>query len=164
MISIRPLEPADYPAVQSIYQQGINYGDATFETQVKSWEAWDTATATAARLVAVDAGEVVGWACLSDVSSRCVYGGVAETSVYVRRDYQGRGVGGRLLTALVEASEQAGYWTLQARIFPENEASIAVHRKLGFEPMGRHRRLGKLRGVWRDVDLLERRSEVVGTD
>ncbi len=164
MLTIRSLEQADYPAVQAIYQQGIDSGDATFETRVKSWEAWDQATAPAARLVATDTGEVVGWACLSDVSSRCVYGGVAETSVYVRHDHWGRGVGSRLLKALVDASEAAGYWTLQARIFPENEASIAVHRRLGFEPMGRHRRLGKLRGQWRDVDLLERRSKVAGID
>ena len=163
-MNIRPLTREDYPEVQAIYQQGIEYGDATFETQLKSWEEWDRATADKARLVAVEDGEVIGWACLTDVSSRCVYGGVAETSIYVRRDYWGRGVGSQLLTALIHDSEKAGYWTLQARIFPENQASIAVHHKLGFEPMGRHRKLGKLRGVWRDVDLLERRSEVVGVD
>lgn len=162
MLTIRPLHEKDYPAVQSIYRQGIDYGDATFETRVKSWEEWDSVSAAAARLVAVEAGEVVGWACLSDVTSRCVYGGVAETSVYVQRDYQGRGVGGRLLAALIAASEEAGYWTLQARIFPENSASIRIHAKLGFVHMGTHKRLGKLRGVWRDVELLERRSEVVG--
>ena len=95
MITVRSLVQADYPAVQAIYQQGIDYGDATFETQVKSWEAWDQATASAARLVAVDSEKVVGWACLSDVSSRCVYEGVAETSVYVHRDHRGMGVGSR---------------------------------------------------------------------
>ena len=164
MREVRPLTALDYPAVQAIYQQGIDDGDATFETRVKSWEDWDRATAAAARLVAVDAGVVVGWACLSDVSSRCVYGGVAETSVYVHRDHRGKGVGRQLLEALVATSEQAGYWTLQARIFPENRASIALHRALDFQPMGRHRRLGKLRSQWRDVDLLERHSEVVGID
>lgn len=164
MPTIRSFDPVDYPAVQAIYRQGIDDGDATFETRVKSWEEWDRATAPAARLVAVEGKTIIGWACLSDVTSRCVYRGVAETSVYVHREHRGRGVGVRLLSSLVDASEKAGYWTLQARIFPENQASIAVHHKLGFETIGRHRKLGKLHGVWRDVELLERRSEVVGTD
>lgn len=164
MLTIRALEKEDYPAVRLIYQQGIDYGDATFETGVKTWQEWDQASASAARLVAVEEGKVVGWACLSEVTSRCVYRGVAETSVYVHKDCRGQGVGGRLLAALVEASEAAGYWTLQARIFPENSASIRLHRTHGFVSMGIHRALGKLRGVWRDVELLERRSDVTGLD
>ena len=162
MLLIRELTKGDYPAVQAIYQQGIAGGDATFETRVKPWEEWDAATARAARLVAVDRDRVVAWACLSDVTSRCVYSGVAETSVYVEQGSQGRGIGTQLLAALIEASEKAGYWTLLARIFPENQSSIAVHRKLGFVDMGTHRKLGKLRDKWRDVQLLERRSEVAG--
>lgn len=164
MITIREFRPADYPSVQTIYRQGIAGGDATFEIRAKSWEDWNTATAPSARLVAVEQDRILGWACLSDVSNRCVYQGVAETSVYVDTACQGHGVGTRLLQALIKASEKAGYWTLQARIFPENRASIGVHEKLGFKAMGVHRKLGKLGGRWRDVQLLERRSTVSGQD
>ncbi|MCP4009161.1 MAG: N-acetyltransferase, partial [Proteobacteria bacterium] len=149
---------------QAIYQQGIDTGDATFETRIKNWDEWNAVTARAARLVAVEGEKVIGWASLSDVASRCVYRGVAETSVYVNPDYQGRGVGRHLLQALIDASEAAGYWTLLARIFPENVASIVLHEKLGFESMGTHIKLGKLNGFWRDVQLLERRSDVIGQD
>lgn len=164
MATIRALEKTDYPAVREIYQQGINSGDATFETRVKSWDEWDVVTAAAGRLVAIDGGQVVGWACLSDATSRCVYRGVAETSVYVNPEFQGRGIGRSLLQALIESSEDAAYWTLQARIFTENVASIVLHEKLGFVPMGVHIKLGQLKGVWRDVQLLERRSAIVGMD
>jgi phosphinothricin acetyltransferase len=164
MLTVRALEKTDYPAVREIYQQGINSGHATFETRVKSWGEWDVATAVAGRLVAIDGGQVVGWACLSDTTSRCVYRGVAETSVYVNPEFQGRGIGRSLLQALIESSEDAAYWTLQARIFTENVASIVLHEKLGFVPMGVHIKLGQLKGVWRDVQLLERRSAIVGMD
>jgi L-amino acid N-acyltransferase YncA len=164
MLTIRTIEKTDYPEVQIIYQQGINSGDATFETRVKSWDEWDVATAVAGRLLATDGGQVVGWACLSDITSRCVYRGVAETSVYVNPGFQGQGFGRSLLQALIDSSEAAGYWTLQARIFTENVASIVLHEKLGFVPMGVHIKLGQLKGVWRDVQLLERRSTVVGMD
>jgi L-amino acid N-acyltransferase YncA len=164
MLTIRTIEKTDYPEVQIIYQQGINSGDATFETRVKSWDEWDVATAVAGRLLATDGGQVVGWACLSDITSRCVYRGVAETSVYVNPGFQGQGIGRSLLQALIDSSEAAGYWTLQARIFTENVASIVLHEKLGFVPMGVHIKLGQLKGVWRDVQLLERRSTVVGMD
>jgi len=164
MLTIREFKKADYPAVQRIYQQGIDTGDATFETGIKSWDEWDTATADAGRLVAVEAGQVAAWACLSDVTSRCVYRGVGETSVYVNPEYQGRGIGKNLLKALIDASETAGYWTLQARIFPENVASIVLHEKLGFVSLGVHIKLGQLKGVWRDVQLLERRSSIIGVD
>ena len=163
-MQIRTLQRADYPAVQAIYQQGIESGDATFETRVKSWSDWDENTAKAGRLLALEGGEVVGWACLSEVTSRCVSRGVAETSVYVAAAARGRGVGLSLLNAFVEESEAAGYWTLQARIFPENKASIAIHVGAGFQSLGTHKNLGKLNGVWRDVQLLERRSAVVGQD
>lgn len=162
MIMMRNFKNPDYPAVQEIYQQGIDSGDATFETHIKEWEEWDAATAKAGRLVASEGDQVVGWACLSDITSRCVYRGVAETSVYVNPYFQGRGIGRSLLQALIESSEEAGYWTLQARIFTENVASIVLHEKLGFVSMGVHIKLGQLNGVWRDVQLLERRSTVVG--
>ncbi len=162
MVAIRNFKKPDYAAVREIYQQGIDTGDATFETRIKSWEEWDAATARAGRLVATERDQVVGWACLSDITSRCVYRGVAETSVYVNPSFQGRGIGRSLLQALIETSEEAGYWTLQARIFTENVASIVLHEKLGFVSMGVHVKLGQLRGVWRDVQLLERRSVVIG--
>lgn len=163
-MDIRELQAADYPAVEAIYLQGIETGDATFETRVKNWTSWDQNTAQAGRLVAIDDDKILGWACLSDVTSRCVYRGVAETSVYIDASARGRGLGLILLNALVEASEKAGYWTLQARIFPENVASVAIHLRAGFKPMGLHERLGKLNGIWRDVQLLERRSSMVGLD
>jgi len=163
-MEIRALQKPDFPAVQAIYQQGIETGDATFETGVKNWSLWDQNTAQAGRLVVVEDGSVLAWACLSDVASRCVYRGVAETSVYIDASARGQGLGLILLNALVEASEKAGYWTLQARIFPENAASIVIHQRAGFESLGLHKKLGKLNGIWRDVQLLERRSPVVGLD
>jgi phosphinothricin acetyltransferase len=161
-IAVEPMRASDWPAVAGIYQQGIDTGDATFETHVPSWEAWDAGHLSAARLVARDEGRVVGWAALSPVSDRCVYGGVAEVSVYVAGAARGRGIGRRLLEALALASEEAGIWTLQAGIFPENEASLAIHRSCGFRVVGRRERLGRLAGEWRDVILLERRSRSIG--
>jgi phosphinothricin acetyltransferase len=161
-IAVEPMRASDWPAVAGIYQQGIDTGDATFETHVPSWEAWDAGHLSAARLVARDEGRVVGWAALSPVSDRCVYGGVAEVSVYVAGAARGRGIGRRLLEALALASEEAGIWTLQAGIFPENEASLAIHRACGFRVVGRRERLGRLAGEWRDVILLERRSRSIG--
>jgi phosphinothricin acetyltransferase len=161
-IAVEPMRASDWPAVAGIYQQGIDTGDATFETRVPSWEAWDAGHLNAARLVARDEGRVLGWAALSPVSDRCVYGGVAEVSVYVAGAARGRGIGRRLLEALALASEEAGIWTLQAGIFPENEASLAIHRSCGFRVVGRRERLGRLAGEWRDVILLERRSRSIG--
>ncbi|HWC06651.1 MAG TPA: GNAT family N-acetyltransferase [Gemmatimonadota bacterium] len=161
-IAVEPMRASDWPAVAGIYQQGIDTGDATFETHLPSWEAWDAGHLSAARLVARDEGRVVGWAALSPVSDRCVYGGVAEVSVYVAGAARGRGIGRRLLEALALASEEAGIWTLQAGIFPENEASLAIHRSCGFRVVGRRERLGRLAGEWRDVILLERRSRSIG--
>jgi L-amino acid N-acyltransferase YncA len=148
--------------VRAIYAEGIATGDATFETTVPEWDAWNAAHLPVCRFVCEDAAAVVGWAALSPVSKRRVYAGVAEVSVYVSAPARGHGVGRRLLEELVQSSEENGLWTLQAGIFPENEASLAVHRQCGFRVVGRRERIGALRGVWRDVLLLERRSTVAG--
>lgn len=156
--------PADWPAVARIYQAGIDTGDATFEHVVPSWERWSTARVTDPRLVARDqSGEVLGWAALSLTSARSVYRGVAEVSVYVDPRVVRQGIGGALLKALVEGSESAGFWMLTAGIFPENEASAALHRRCGFRLVGLRHRVGQMQdGRWRDVALYERRSAVVG--
>lgn len=159
-VAITPLTPADWPAVRAIYLEGIATGQATFETAAPEWSQWDASHRADCRLIAREGDQVLGWAALSPVSGRCVYGGVAEVSVYVAAEARGRGVGTALLRALVEASEAAGIWTLQAGIFPENEASVALHQSRGFRVVGRRERLGQLHDVWRDVLLLERRSEV----
>ena len=154
--------PDDWPHVRAIYAEGIATGNATFETEPPSWESWDAAHLEEPRLVARDAsGAVLGWAALTPVSGRCVYAGVGDLSVYVAAAARGRGVGRLLLQGLVEASERAGLWTLQAGVFPENEAILALHRACGFREVGRRERIGKMNGVWRDVVLLERRSEAI---
>jgi L-amino acid N-acyltransferase YncA len=160
-MEIRDLTPLDWREVAGIYEDGIRTGDATFETEVPAWEAWDAAH-SGLRLVAEQDERVVGWAALSPYSDRCCYGGVAEVSVYVAADAQGQGIGRGLLEALIERSEAAGVWTLQAGIFPENKSSLRLHLGCGFRLVGVRERLGELHGVWRDVLLLERRSEVAG--
>jgi len=152
----------DWPAVRRIYEEGIATGVATFETGVSGWEEWGLWHLDSCRLVARAGEEVLGWAALSPVSERPVYGGVAEVSIYVGQAARGRGAGKRLLEQLVIESERAGLWTLQAGIFTENEASIRLHRSCGFREVGVRERLGRLDGVWRDVLLLERRSSRVG--
>jgi phosphinothricin acetyltransferase len=155
------MRPEDWPTVRAIYEDGIREGNATFETEAPSWEAWD-AGHSGLRLVAERDAAVVGWAALSDVSGRCCYRGVGEVSVYVSAAARGARVGRALLDELVSRSEADGYWTLQAGIFPENEASLRLHRACGFRDVGVRERLGELRGAWRDVVFLERRSAVVG--
>ena len=156
------LTAADWPAVRAIYEEGIATGNATFETVAPEWAAWNAARLPCCRLVARRGRRVAGWAALSPVSSRAVYSGVAEVSVYVAAAARGQGVGRLLLEGLVAASEEAGFWTLQAGIFPENAASLALHRACGFRVVGRRERLAQLHGVWRDALLLERRSGKVG--
>jgi L-amino acid N-acyltransferase YncA len=156
---IRDLEERDWPAVSAIFEEGIATGSATFETEAPSWEDWDGAHLSP-RLVAEEDGEVVGWAALTPYSDRECYRGVAESSVYVAARARGRGVGRALMERLVRASEDADFWTLQAGVFPENEESLALHRRCGFRVVGVRERLGQLRGEWKDVVLLERRNEL----
>lgn len=158
MVEIRPLTSADWPAVVEIYAQGIATRLATFETEPPTWEQFDSGRLPDHRLVAVDDGRVVGWAAFSPTSTRLCYSGVAEHSVYVAEDQQGRGIGGMLLGALIESADAGGIWTIQTSVFPENEASLKVHERAGFRVVGRRERIAKLNGVWRDTVLLERRS------
>ena len=161
-VTIAPMTSADWDDVRRIYAEGIATGNATFETEPPPWESWDRGHRPDCRLVAREGARILGWAALARVSERRAYGGVAEVSVYVASDSRGRGLGRRLLEELVRASEEAGIWTLQAGIFPENSASIAIHERCGFRKVGVREKLGRLRGTWRDVALLERRSPRVG--
>lgn len=154
--------PQDWPQARKIYLEGIAAGNATFETEAPSWEKWDSGHLQDCRRVATSGGEVLGWAALSPVSSRRVYAGVTEVSVYVASAAQGQGVGRALLSALINSAEAAGIWTLQAGIFPENLASLRLHKSLGFREVGRREKIGKMGDRWRDVMLLERRSKVAG--
>lgn len=162
-IRIDRMRPGHWPAVRAIYEAGIAGGDATLERAVPDWPAWDAAHRPEGRFVAVDREHVLGWVALAPVSTRRAYDGVAWISVYVSSGAQGRGIGRALLVAAVEASEEAGVWTLQAGILAENAASLAVHRRVGFRRVGIQERLGRdAQGRWRDVVLLERRSAFVG--
>jgi phosphinothricin acetyltransferase len=145
-------------AVLAIYQAGIDEGNATFETRAPGWEAFTAAHLPAHRFVATVAGQVTGWVAASAVSGRCVYAGVVEHSVYVDPAARGQGTGRRLLDALITSAEAAGIWTIQSGIFPENTASLALHRATGFRVVGTRERIGQHRGRWRDVVLIERRS------
>jgi L-amino acid N-acyltransferase YncA len=159
---IDKMDSADWEEVRSIYLEGISTGSATFETEVPGWDEWDRNHLAGFRFVACAGDRVVGWAALSSVSTRSVYAGVVEVSVYVASSAQGRGVGEALLQALVEASEDSNIWTLQAGVFPENQASIALHKSCGFRVVGHRERLGQIHGTWKDIVLMERRSKVCG--
>jgi L-amino acid N-acyltransferase YncA len=163
-ITVIPLEPGHWEQIRKIYLEGIDTGHATFETSAPSWEEWDANHLKLGRIVAisVDAGEVVGWAALNPVSARRVYAGVAEVSVYVANKARQMGVGKALLSSLVQTSEQNGLWTLQASVFPENVASLTLHKNCGFRQVGIRERIGRLNGTWRDTILLERRSTLAG--
>ena len=161
-VTIAALGPGDWDDVARIYAEGIATRLATFEAAVPSWQAWDRAHLPGHRFMAREDGRAAGWAALAPVSSRCVYAGVAEVSVYVAAAARGRGVGTALLSALVASSETGGVWTLEAGILPENEASVRMHEGCGFRVVGRRERLGRMDGEWRDVLLLERRSRVAG--
>jgi L-amino acid N-acyltransferase YncA len=155
---IEVLQPEHWEAVSRIYAEGIATGNATFETQISIWETWDAAHLPELRLVAIEAGEVVGWAALSRVSQRDVYRGVTESSVYVAANARGRGIGRTLMEELIRRSEEAGIWTIQTSIFPENMASLALHEAVGFRVVGTRERIARHHGRWRDTIFLERRS------
>jgi phosphinothricin acetyltransferase len=161
-ITLESMTVQDWPQVRHIYQEGLATGNATFETQAPEWEAWDAKHLPACRLIARQGETILGWAALSPVSSRAVYAGVAEVSIYVGASARGQGVGHRLLRALIAESEGNGIWTLQASIFPENVASIQLHLRHGFRQLGRRERIAQLHGMWRDTVILERRSSTVG--
>jgi phosphinothricin acetyltransferase len=162
MVSIAPLTASHWEAVRAIYLEGIATGNATFQQTAPDWAEWDRAHLQTCRVVALQDSHVLGWAALSPVSSRCVYAGIAEVSVYVAEAARGIGIGSTLLAHLITASEAEGIWTLQAGIFPENNASIHLHTSAGFRIVGTRERLGSMNGRWRDVVLLERRSSVIG--
>ncbi len=163
--ALLPMQSVDYPSVSRIFTQGIETGNATYDTSAAVWEDWDAKHLMHSRWVVKSAneGSVLGWAALSPVSSRVVFSGVAELSIYVDTDYLGKGMGNALMEAVVASSEENGIWMLQSGIFPENQASIGMHEKFGFRLVGRRERIGKMaNGVWRDIVLLERRSLIVG--
>ena len=163
-IQIRALIEGDWERVRSIYLDGIATGQATFEATAPSWAQWNDGHLPGPRLVAVSGETIVGWAALSHVSTRRVYSGVAEVSVYIAEEARGKSLGKMLLEELVKESEECGIWTLQAGIFPENLRSIALHKSCGFREVGTRERIGKQKGVWRDTMLLERRSMRIGID
>jgi phosphinothricin acetyltransferase len=161
--AIQAMIEADGPSVLEIYRQGIATENATFETAAPDWEKFTAGHLPHSRLVARDGAGLLGLAMLSPVSGRCVYGGVAEVSIYIAESERGRGIGRALLEELIRQSEQNGIWTLQAGIFPENAASIRLHKHHGFREVGRRERIGKLGDRWRDTVQLERRSKIVGS-
>ena len=161
-LSLEVMQADDWQAVRIIYQEGIDTGQATFETAVPSWEEWDASKLSTGRLVAKMGGSIAGWTALNLVSQREVYAGIAEVSIYAAGAFRGEGIGKALLQAVVESSERAGYWMLQAVMFPENEASITLYRLCGFRLVGKREKVGLHHGVWRDTVLMERRSKIVG--
>jgi phosphinothricin acetyltransferase len=157
-VTTAPLGREHWPDVKRIYVEGIETGDATFETSAPSWDDWNGAHLPDHRFVALDGDEVLGWVAAVAVSDRCVYSGVVEHSVYVTERARGRGIGTLLLASLIASTEAAGVWTIQTGIFPENEPSLRLHERVGFRVVGMRERIGQLNGAWRDVVLLERRS------
>lgn len=161
-MEINALKQQDWGAVKNIYELGIATGIATFETTAPDWEHWNKNHLPFGRLVAISEGEVIGWAALTAVSNRCIYQGVAEVSVYVHPNHQGKGVGKLLMKTLIFESERQGIWTLHSSIFSENKGSIELHKKVGFRMIGYREKIGQQDGVWKDNVLMERRSQVVG--
>jgi phosphinothricin acetyltransferase len=157
-VRIAPMHTDHAEQVLAIYQLGIDDGNATFETTAPTWQAFDAAKLPDHRLVALNGGQVLGWAAVVPVSDRCAYAGVVEHSVYVHPDARGRGVGLALLSALLDSTDAAGIWTVQSGIFPENTASLTLHQRAGFRVIGTRERIGRHHGTWRDVVLVERRS------
>ena len=157
------MQPEDGKRVLEIFQQGIDRGNATFDTELPTWEVWDMKFHKVCRWILEDEGEnIVGWAALQPVSARNCFKGVAEASIYLDNSVQGKGLGTMLLRKLILDSEEQNFWTLQVGIFPENQASVSLHQKLGFRIVGRREKIGRVGGVWRDIILMERRSKVLG--
>lgn len=154
----------DWEGVKKIYLEGLATKNATFEIAAPAWESWNNGHFKHSRFVACDSKTLVGWAALSPISSRAVYSGVAEISIYISSVCRGKGLGNILLKTLIESAEKNNIWMLQASIFPENEASVNLHLRHGFREVGRRERIAKLDGVWRDTMILERRSQTVGND
>lgn len=164
-IKVRPMLPADWPGVAEIYQQGIETNLATLQPECPTWEEWDRAHIEDCRFVAEKDGDIIGWVALTPVSDRCVYSGVAEVSIYIHPNHQGKGVAQTLMEELIGASERAGYWTLQSSILSENEPSIALHKAAGYRTVGFRERIGRDKaGAWRSIVLMERRSQNIATD
>jgi len=163
-IIFRPMTEDDWKSVSEIYKQGIDAGNATFQQEIPTYTDWDSGHSKSCRLLAIKENEIIGWAALTPVSGRCVYAGVAEVSVYVSDKYRGHKIGYKLLEKLIIESENEKLWTLQAGIFPENIASLKIHEKLGFRKIGYRERIGKMKGIWRDTVLFERRSKLIGID
>jgi phosphinothricin acetyltransferase len=163
-LEITPMTEADWPEVARIYAAGIETGHATFETTAPTWSEWDAGHFRSCRLVARDGSDVVGWAALSPISNREVYGGVAEVSVYVDPIRSGEGIGTQLMEALIVESEAHGIWTLQSSVFRENGATLALHFRHGFREVGYRERIARHHGVWRNTVILERRSQAVGVE
>lgn len=162
MYDVRLASVRDWEAIKEIYEEGIRTGNATFQTEAPSEEQWFESHVPGCTLVCESGQTVVGWVALSRISSRPVYAGVAEVSVYVKQALKGTGIGGSLMDELIRRSEEQGFWTLQSGIFPENMASVKLHLKHGFREVGRREKLGAMGGVWRDVLLFERRSRLIG--
>jgi phosphinothricin acetyltransferase len=160
-VIFRQMIEADWSQVVEIYTQGINTGNATFETEIPDWDKWNSGHIQTCRIVAVNEIEIIGWAALVPVSTRKVYSGVAEVSIYISNEYQGINIGSKLLKQLIEESEKNGFWTLQAGIFPENKSSTKIHQNNGFRIVGYREKIGQMKGMWRDTVLLERRSRII---
>lgn len=159
------MEPNDWEQVSFIYGQGIKTGKATFQSEVPTWREWDKNHSDVCRLVARSENAVLGWAAVSPTSSRSVYAGVVEVSLYINEKYQGQGIGSVLLKNLIKQSEENGFWTLQSVIIKENVASIHLHKKCGFREVGTREKIAKMgNGIWHDTVLMERRSKMVGID
>lgn len=161
-IIIRELTKKDYPAIKLIFEEGLKTGNATFEETAPDWDMWNSSKLPYCRLAAIMDGKVVGWAALNETSSRKVYKGINEESIYIATEHFGKGIGKILMNALIEQSEEHGVWTLYASIFPENTASIKLHLSCGFREIGYMEKAGCMNGIWRDTVLFERRSKIIG--
>lgn len=163
-MEIKPITKDNFSKVIEIYNQGLATNIATFQNDSPQWEEWDKGHLDFCRISIYHNDKMIGWASLTPVSSRCVYAGVAEVSIYIAQDDRGKGIGKTLLTELIQQSEENGIWTLQSGIFAENESSIKLHKKCGFRLVGYREKIGKKNGVWKDSILMERRSKNTGID